>query len=274
MGGLALLSVYKALRNGLYNPEDYAAAAGELLVFALLICWFLTYLFNPEIIAKNPLKDRVGYNNLCVGWDTYPARWVAAPLFALIIYLYVQFMILGVLRQNLTEGLTARERHVKYVANSLTGVSYCFASLIFVFDPMLYPLSHSVSFIQLVFFGYFAFAANFYTTDPRFHPEGSHIYLAVFAGTSFLFSVFALTQLLSFDDSTQTRGPVPWFLLALTDYTWFICKALGSYFRPHAPSIKVRYELVSDDDFTVLPEMQRDVPKNQFGSTEGTSGTP
>ncbi|CAE7172060.1 KIN10 [Symbiodinium pilosum] len=63
------------------NPEDYAAASGELLVIAMVLSWILTYFFAPEIIKDNELKRRVGYNNLCVGWDEAPAKYVAAPIF-------------------------------------------------------------------------------------------------------------------------------------------------------------------------------------------------
>jgi len=263
-GRLALWSLFRRVRKDHYTPEDYAAAGGELLVLTLGISWTLTFFFNPAIVSENTLRARVGYNNLCVGWDSFPARWVAAPLFALIVWCYVQFFNYDLLRQNLTQGLTMRERSVVYVANCVTGLSYCFASLIFVFDPMYYPVAHSISFIQLIFFGYFAYAANFYETDPKYHPPGAYIYLVVFGIASLSFSVLAAFQLLMYEEEMQIMGPVPWYVVATFDYLWFFCKALGSYFRPYAPSIAVQYTLVSDGDFRVVPGMQRESPRNLF----------
>eukprot|EP00408_Alexandrium_pacificum_P056153 CAMPEP_0171244716 /NCGR_PEP_ID=MMETSP0790-20130122/47011_1 /TAXON_ID=2925 /ORGANISM="Alexandrium catenella, Strain OF101" /LENGTH=182 /DNA_ID=CAMNT_0011711879 /DNA_START=1 /DNA_END=549 /DNA_ORIENTATION=- len=168
------------------------------------------------------------------------------------------------LRQNLTEGLTMRQRSVTYICNVTTGLSYCAACLIFVFDPMYYPLCHSVSFIQLVLFGYLAYAANFYETDPKYHPSGSYVYLACFGVASLIFSVSATWMLVVYDVETGEKGSIPWYMLAACDYTWFISKALGSCFRPSAPSIMVSYQLVSDQDFTVLPGMMREEPRDLF----------
>lgn len=267
-GGLALWHLFRKVRKDYYTPEDYAAAGGELLILALVASWILTYFFNHPVITDNKLRDRVGYNNLCVGWDSFPARFVAAPIFALIIWCYIQFMNYDLLRQNLTAGLTMRQRSITYVANCTTGLSYCVACLIFVFDPMYYPLGHSLSFIQLIFFGYFAYLANFYETDPIYHPAGSYIYLAVFGVTSFAFSVMALYQLLVYDPETGERGSIPWQILCLCDYVWFACKGLGSVFRPAAPSICVQYQLVSNDSFTVLPGMNRDCPQEFLSQDE------
>ena len=40
-------------------------------------------MWNPDIISQNRLRDIVGYNNICVGFDTEPARSISAPGFAL-----------------------------------------------------------------------------------------------------------------------------------------------------------------------------------------------
>merc|ERR1712050_548710 len=56
--------------------EDYMLAAGETIFSALTICWTLTYIFNFDTIKSNRLKDMVGYNNACVGWDFPPSNYV------------------------------------------------------------------------------------------------------------------------------------------------------------------------------------------------------
>ena len=39
--------------------------------------------FNPQIIYRNRIKDLVGYNNVCVGFDSEPARTAMGPCFCL-----------------------------------------------------------------------------------------------------------------------------------------------------------------------------------------------
>jgi hypothetical protein len=67
-------------KDGCVVPERYLEAAGETFILMLLVSWALTAAFNPAILADNKLRDRVGYNNLCVGFDSPPARYVAMPL--------------------------------------------------------------------------------------------------------------------------------------------------------------------------------------------------
>jgi hypothetical protein len=43
-------------------------------------------LFNPDVVDHNPIKDRVGYNNACVGWDTAPASYFATYVLVLAAY--------------------------------------------------------------------------------------------------------------------------------------------------------------------------------------------
>mmetsp|Transcript_93590 Transcript_93590/g.260583 ORF Transcript_93590/g.260583 Transcript_93590/m.260583 type:complete len:274 (+) Transcript_93590:86-907(+) len=259
-----LWTLLRRVRKDHYTPEEYAGAGGELLILTVVVCWALTFIFNPATIESNSLKDRVGYNNLCVGWDSFPARAVAPPLFALIIWMYIQYMNYGLLRQNLTAGLTMRQRAVVYVANCVTGLSYCAASLIFVFDQRLFPVCHSVSFIQLQLLSYCAFAANMLETDPAHHPPGSHVYLVILGLVSFSFTAMATYQLIAYDEKTGKRGPIPWYVCAMADYLWFSCRAVIFLFRPRAPSIRVRFELASTNEFTVVPAMEREVPKNIF----------
>ena len=67
-----------------------------------MICsWILTVVFRNDILEHNNLKDRVGYNNLCVGWDSFPAKGIAAPLFIIIIWLNTRYLQLDFWRTSL-----------------------------------------------------------------------------------------------------------------------------------------------------------------------------
>jgi len=248
------------------TPEHYGGAGGELLVLAMIISWILTFIFDPETVKKNPLKDRVGYNNLCVGWDEPPARYVAAPIFALVVYFNVRFMYLDLARAQLsnTSYPEASEhhrtkQHINYVwaSNFLNCASFCLCSLIFVIrpkhihdDPKFdYPLWHTVAFIQLVVCQYIAYAVNLWNTPNSTHIDGCWIFLAIFGIICAGFATCGLTQMITYDHETKTPGPVPWWLTACFDYGWFAGMALQGHFRPRAPSIAVSMVLCSDDDF-------------------------
>uniref|UniRef100_A0A6V0I4Z8 Uncharacterized protein n=1 Tax=Zooxanthella nutricula TaxID=1333877 RepID=A0A6V0I4Z8_9DINO len=234
-----------------YNPEDYAAASGELLVFNMIISWVLTYLFNPAVIDENELKARVGYNNLCVGWDTMPAKFVAAPLFAVIIFFQSRFLQLDYWRA----ALLGQRVLVVRIVNFVCAASWFFAIGIFSIDAAVNPLGHTFSFVQLVIFSYVAFCANLVEVDPRFHPKGAYPFVAIFGVISILFGICAMIQMYKYDPLTGAMGPVPWHLMCLLDYGYFACMGLQGFFRPRAPSLQAPLKLISDDDFQVTPEM-------------------
>eukprot|EP00930_Biecheleria_cincta_P015778 TRINITY_DN13036_c0_g1_i2.p1 TRINITY_DN13036_c0_g1~~TRINITY_DN13036_c0_g1_i2.p1 ORF type:complete len:272 (-),score=17.94 TRINITY_DN13036_c0_g1_i2:86-901(-) len=238
--------------------EDYAAAGGEVFVFAMVISWILTSAFNPDVLKRNALKDRVGYNNLCVAWDTFPAKFIAAPLFVVIIWLNIRFMQLDFWRASMTEGLSKTQWRAVYWSNSLSVLSWIGSILIFVIDANEAPIAHSAAFLQLVVFGYCAFFMNFVETPPMYHPRGACVFLCVYALVSTLFGVFVCIQLYAFDpgrivesEIEKARGPIPWYVCASADYAWFCCLVLQGFMRPRAPSVRAQYALISDDDFIV-----------------------
>ena len=82
-------------------PEDYLSASGESLAFIILQAWILAYFFSYDNILSNPLKDRFGYNNVCVAWDVPPALYTSAFLFSLPVYCTVRYVLLDVERMAL-----------------------------------------------------------------------------------------------------------------------------------------------------------------------------
>eukprot|EP00930_Biecheleria_cincta_P090983 TRINITY_DN8046_c0_g2_i1.p1 TRINITY_DN8046_c0_g2~~TRINITY_DN8046_c0_g2_i1.p1 ORF type:complete len:294 (+),score=42.64 TRINITY_DN8046_c0_g2_i1:244-1125(+) len=234
------------------NPENYASVGGELLVLAMAVSWALTYFFDHQLIVDNELKKRVGYNNLCVGWDEAPAKLVAAPLFVLIIWANARYMQLDFWRASLSPTATTWTKTMVMIANMANALSWVACCLIFVVSPREDATLHTCSFVQLVVFGYIAYAANFLETEAKYHPRGSYVFLFFFGLTSLSFGVCAITQFLTYDEETQTPGPIPWYVTALCDYSWFACLGIQGNMRPAAPSLRVTYSLASDDDFVVL----------------------
>lgn len=253
---LAVVKIFRTLVNptdGITHcPEDYAAAGGELLVLALSISWGLTAIFNPAVIRSNPLQDRVGYNNLCVGWDTPPGKYVAAPIFALIIVTESRFMQLDYWRADLDSRITDVQKIWMGVSHLFNFGSWLLAIGIFSTDAMVAPLGHTISFVQLVVFGYIGYVGNFFATDPKYHKRGSHVFCAIFGVVCAAFGGCALTQMVAYDEVHRRRGPVPPIVMMVLDYGYFVCMAVQGSMRPAAPSLSAKYTLVSDDDFTVV----------------------
>ena len=73
---LALVFFFKTHQRDIVDPNRYLQAASEVISVTLAICWIITLILNPQCILNNPLKDRLGYSDLCVGWDVYPANVV------------------------------------------------------------------------------------------------------------------------------------------------------------------------------------------------------
>ncbi|CAE8706915.1 unnamed protein product [Polarella glacialis] len=216
----------------------------------MLLSWLLTYLFDSKSIEMNPLQQRVGYNNLCVGWDTAPAKCVAAPIYVIIICLNARFMQLDYWRAALNPKITAFQQRAVLVCNVCSTVSWTVSILIFVMDPKESPEGHTAAFLQLVVFGYIAYAANFLEADSDYHVRGSQAFLAIFGVVSALFGSCAVVQFVTYEPETGSRGPIPWYVTAVGDYLWFGCLGAQGYFRPRAPSITLSFILCSDEDFT------------------------
>merc|ERR1712203_1140910 len=55
------------------QPDDFLKASGEIFAFTLVFTWILSLIFNFRVFLNNHLRDVVGYNSPCVGWDEPPA---------------------------------------------------------------------------------------------------------------------------------------------------------------------------------------------------------
>lgn len=74
----ALYLLRNFLNLNAVDPNTYLQAASEIIATTLGFCWVLTAIFNTSAIFDNPLRKRLGYSDLCVGWDTVPANVVGS----------------------------------------------------------------------------------------------------------------------------------------------------------------------------------------------------
>jgi hypothetical protein len=91
-------------------------AAGETLGLALAIGWIFSLIFIPDVIKSNPLKDRLGYNNVCVGWDLPPASYFAMVPVAMTVYLGLRFVFVSIMKYDLIERncIEDRKQHLSF----------------------------------------------------------------------------------------------------------------------------------------------------------------
>mmetsp|Transcript_97915 Transcript_97915/g.277131 ORF Transcript_97915/g.277131 Transcript_97915/m.277131 type:complete len:1076 (+) Transcript_97915:79-3306(+) len=249
-------------RDFALRPEEYAGAAGEVLVVALASGWALTYFFNHQVIEDNILKKIVGYNNLCVGWDEPPAVYFAAPLYLVIIYCYIRFMHLDTFRMKLTPAITSMQRRTVLISNSLTAIAFALSFQLMVIGPMQSAMGHSCAFIVLIIAFYFYYLSNFLEVDVKYHPQGVGVFIIFYGIAAFGFSFCALYQLFAFDRETSEPGRISPRLIQLLDYSWFLCIGLSSWFSPRAPSILHKSALAPGEEIRPLLSTTRCLRQN------------
>ena len=111
-----------------------------MFILMLIVCWIITLNYSPEIIQKNGLKDIIGYDNLCVGFDAPPARYVAMPMQVMMAVLACRYSSLDTTRAALefTHGNITRSQYwCSYVANNVYAGFLCCFPMLLVLTPDL-----------------------------------------------------------------------------------------------------------------------------------------
>jgi hypothetical protein len=210
-------------------PDDYLSAAGESLALIIVQAWILAYFFSYENILSNPLKDRMGYNNVCVAWDVAPALYSSAFLFFLPVYFVVRFVLLDVARMSLDSSISTSRKALVFVLESMYAVSMVGVPLIFVVTPDLHPTAHTVLFLQLIM-GRFVGVASQFIEKPAEVVVSSWVYLAVYGLVSLALCVNGFVTLAQHEGVTDPF--FPWPVGMTVDFMWFACLPLTAHFLP------------------------------------------
>lgn len=157
-------------------PERYLESAGELFILMLVVCWAITAVYSQNIIHRNLLHDRVGYNNLCVGFDTAPARYVALPLFTLMSYCGIRYVLLDSVRANLQKGdksIGICQYTFTKIANGIYAAFLLFWPMLLVVTPDVDPIAHTFLFFFMIICSCLVVTANFLEAQKvsRSNPE-------------------------------------------------------------------------------------------------------
>ena len=195
-------------------PELYLQAAGELFALTLAGCWAITLRYNPAVIERNLLKDVVGYNNVCVGFDAPPARYVAVPMFTIVSFLAIRYVRLDSLRAQL-QIIDADEAYkiaewqywLTRVANTLYAVFMCGLSLLLVVTPDVDRGWHTVGYVGIIVFNWLVIVANYVEAKER--ALSSDLWLAIFSAFSVLVPLLGSLDFDAYDLAACERAACP-----------------------------------------------------------------
>uniref|UniRef100_A0A7R9XYD2 Uncharacterized protein n=1 Tax=Prasinoderma coloniale TaxID=156133 RepID=A0A7R9XYD2_9VIRI len=236
-------------RAAVVTPEHYMGAAGELLALMCATCWAVTGVFRPGLVADNPLRDRLGYNTVCVGFDTQPARALALPFVTLIAFHNMRYCELDTLRARL-ELVAGRSTRAKVRAtawgNGLYFAGSAVLGLFLVVSPFEDLWVHFWSFMLVVVLRWFSVAANFYEGGGVATCTRAQLaFLASYTSCTALIPVLATLDFAAYDSRVggMQTPPVPALVLASLDYAWFVLTALTKEYLPAQPSIQATWEL-------------------------------
>jgi hypothetical protein len=220
-------------------PTIYLKAAGEGLFLTLLVSWIITFIFNPSIIRENPLKTRLGYNNLCVGWDSAPAAYIAVVLWIAVGYLGLRFAYMNQLRFSLDPAPNT----FGVVANVCYGIGLCVFTLVLVIPPTQSVWMHSIPFIGYIWARFLIVWALFLEDWGTVTARGK-IFLYFYAFVSAVLPIIYLSEY-AYYAHYGAKSHWPYQITFGLDYAWFACLALTAKFLPSAIVIHQSFLLVA-----------------------------
>jgi len=273
---------YPNVDNNFYQmPERWLEATGECFVLCIGVSWFITAMFNPGIFRDNILRSIVGYNNLCVGFDSVPARYVAMPLLVIQAVLAARYSYLDTIRLKATRAyLSWWQFQLGYWANTVFAVwMACFPMLLVItaeFDSWMSTKIHLCLFMATLFIMWVMLAGNVLEA-----PElefGTKVWFGLFTMHTFLLPVVGVIDVLAFHpDLTPEQipsiryeyphPPVPWPVVAYLDYGWFMLLMLTVVFLPEAPPVETRMTVDMNTTFGKI--ISQEEYEEESDSSEG-----
>jgi len=266
---IALVKVAKLNKLYIY-PENYLKAAGELLFLLFIVCWVLTYMFRPDMFDENPMIDRIGYNNLCIGFDAPPATYAGLIMFFPCIYLMMRYCVTDMARTAMVrDRLTTTQVWFSYCTDMVMIVSICAFGLVFVISPMDNIWVHTICFHQYIICRFLCVLANM-AEHPN-PPKESWYFVYVYGIVSVCTVATCEICYIAYDNADKTINPkpdpfIPWWITCFFDQAWFLCLAATSRFLPNAEEI--RYHGISVADHKVRdPFDDEETPLTRIANT-------
>jgi len=245
------------------RPERWLEATGESFLLCIAVSWLITSIFNPGIYKVNILRSIVGYNNLCVGFDSPPARYVAMPLLVLQAVLAGRYSYLDTIRLLATKAtLTRKQFYFAYIINTVFALWMLAFPMLLVItaDFMSWATTkiHLFLFMGTLFVMWLMIAGNVYEAKYEDLTFGTKVWFFMFTAHTFLLPLTGIIDVLGFHpdlppDQIYTiryekpHPPVPWPITAYLDYGWFMLLLLTIVFLPDAPPVETIYNCDATD---------------------------
>lgn len=242
----AFLSLLKDPLTSEFCSLKYLKAGSEIFAFLIAFSWLLTFIFNHDVIDDNPLKRRIGYNNLCVGFDTPPAKYFAFFLWPVCTYFNMRFAWIEIVTEYSLD-----EKHTSCTGKAMTVVG----SVLFVFSVLLqtfilvFPPAegadvwiHSGFFIQYIITRLFVIATQFFKhrwdecrTDEESITSGQWTWFCIFTLASIGVPLLAFADFYYYDVYSPEPPKdtlIPWYITNAADLIWFACLGTTAKFLP------------------------------------------
>ena len=273
--GLAFYQIVKSnfRKANESRPELYLEASFEVFLFMIACTWVSTCIWNPDVLLAskggNRINDIFAYNNVCVGFDTAPARYIAQPLFALQSFLGVRFGNLDLLRLNL-EWNAGRVTQWQFYLSATMDILFMGTMLLWPMLLIITPDSggfglnyHFYVYVIFVVIMYCTILTQFSTAPKHLIPLISKIWVGVYGVWTLLLLVIGYVGFNSYDyarcpsdqvklfyaneshaEFCQQDPAVPVAIMSVLDYGWFILLLFATPLLPYSPALAVSVTLI------------------------------
>jgi len=253
---LAFLYLVKNIGDlNLINPNIFLKAGGEVLAVTIIVSSIITYIVHPEFFENNPLKDRLGYNNACVGWDTAPAVYFAFPATLCATALVLQFCYYDYVRTvKLDRELPGCVGFITNWSNFIWAVFMILFNLVFLISPEQNVYAHTTFFVLFIV-GRWLTIFGIFLEFPKEFQTKEKIFMVVYTITSVSLPFIYFGEYLYYDKH-GVKSPFPWWITFTLDWLWFFCLFLTSKLLPDSVFVRLTVTPVRVHDLENLPESE------------------
>jgi len=271
----------------LVHPEKYLEASFEVFLFMLAVCWTITAISAWDVIDGKPhanrIKDIFSYNNVCVGFDEKPARYVAQPLMCLQGYYGVRYAMLDSLRaemQWMAGEIQAKAYRFTITINAVFGFTMLLWGMLLIVPPGAGGAAldyHFYVYVVFVVVMYLTILANFVEAPPE-NISAMAKYWCIYYGIHTLLLLLVgfvafnsydfiqcpsddVAKFLEWNNGTfellcdQEPG-VPVSFMSFLDYGWFILLVPTTMLLPASPPLvlsAIKLSTAAEDHARNLP---------------------
>lgn len=228
------------------NPEILRFYAFGFFWMMTIVAIPLTLIFNPDTLEDNPILEYFGVNNICVFFDTMPARGVLPTLWPISMVCFFLYYMTTFLQQY----AFYKDRligTIMFISRSISigiGILAIFYfSTIFAIPPEESILQHSIPFLCLIL-SLSLFSVNnlsYYSMVSHLNPAFYYYLLSfniVLIGTTIIYVAHIITSLFHF-------SILPFQTNFSVDKLWMVLNSFfpmlhALYLKKHTPPMRLK----------------------------------